>query len=325
MRHTKRILSLTLALLMTLCFALPAFAAESYTDQSTVTIQKAYLLTNEGTVSPAETFTLEQIGDGVVTDGEAASAPALGAITGAAFPEGGAGGAARPITVALPSYEKVGIYTYTLREVAGTAAGVTYYGGDIRLVVTVINGADGKLRIGAVHTESSLSQQAKSDTFQNEYSAGTLQITKTVTGNLGDSSKYFAFQLTLQGERGKTYAPEFSITGGSSAQNPSTVQLGQTVTVYLKDGETLSVANLPYGVSYSVSEQDYSADGYTTSSTGSSGSITQALQQAAFQNDKGGVIDGGVFLQSLPYVLSLTLAGLGAGVLLLKKRAHGAR
>lgn len=121
---------------------------------TSITIRKDYKLIGAGS-SPAETFTLEQSG-GRVIDGDAQFAPALGAITGAGFEEGAAAdpAASGTITVTLPQYDSVGIYEYTLIEKAGTTAGVAYYGNAIKLVVTVINGDDGKLRVAAVHTES---------------------------------------------------------------------------------------------------------------------------------------------------------------------------
>ncbi|MFR5853555.1 MAG: Spy0128 family protein [Lachnospiraceae bacterium] len=166
----------------------PATPTTDLTDHGTVTIKKVYKLVGAGT-SPAETFTLEQVGNGSVKDGDATSAPALGIITGATFAEGAANanGATGEITVALPKYTSVGVYEYTLQEVAGTTAGVTYYGETIKLVVTVVNGKNNDLlRIAGVHTESS---GVKSDTFANTYRAGTLNVTKTVAGNLGDQSK----------------------------------------------------------------------------------------------------------------------------------------
>ena len=106
-----------------------------------------------------------------MTNGEATSAPALGTITGAAFAAGAAtaNGATGEITVALPEYTSVGVYEYTLQEVAGTTAGVAYYGKTIKLVVTVVNGTDGNIRVAAVHTESE--DEVKSDKFENTYSA----------------------------------------------------------------------------------------------------------------------------------------------------------
>lgn len=320
----KKILAMLLAVMMLLSVASVAMAEggtdtpTAPTDMTTVTIKKAYTLTNEGTTSPAETFTLTQVGNGTVTDGEATSAPALGTITGATFAEGAAtvDGTTGNITVALPEYNHVGVYEYTLKEVAGTTAGVTYFGNNIKLVVTVVNGENRKLRIAAVHTEAEGAD--KSDTFVNTYSAGKLNVTKTVEGNLGDKDKYFEFKVTLTGVTDKTYGASYAVSGGSNANNPTTIKIGEETTFQLKHGDTISIANLPYGVQYTVTEA--TATGYETTKTGDTGTINQAEQTAAFTNTKGGTIDMGVMLDSMPYVLVLAVVGAAVIALIAKKR-----
>lgn len=290
------------------------------TDHGTVTIKKVYKLVGAGT-SPAETFTLEQVGVGRVTDGDATSAPALGTITGAAFNEGAAtadGTTIGNITVALPEYTNVGVYEYTLQEVAGNTAGVAYYGKTIKLVVTVVNGTVGNIRVAAVHTEDE--GGTKSSEFINTYRAGTLKVSKTVAGNLGDKNKYFEFKVTLTGENGKTYGASYAVTGGSKDDNPKSIVIGQETTFMLKHGDTLSIANLPYGVTYTVTET--AADGYTTSATGDTGKINAAEQTAAFTNTKTGSIDTGVTTENLPYVILMGLVVLAGAALLLKRKAH---
>ena len=321
----KKFIAILLTLML-LCLSAGALAqgdtdvpaAPTYTDMTSVTVTKVYKLVGAGS-SPAETFTLEQV-DGVVTSGEATEAPRLGTITGAAFEANAAteDGAKGEITIALPTYTNVGVYKYTLREVAGNTAGVTYYCSDIRLVVTGINDKTGNLRVAAVHTESDGGE--KSDTFANTYSAGTLNVTKTVTGNLGDKSQYFEFKVTLTGEEGKTYANSYTVSGGSYESNPSSIEIGKEATFYLKHGETLSIANLPYGVSYTVTETE--AEGYSTTKEGDSGSITAATQTAAFTNDRTTTVDTGITTDSLPYVLLLGIVVLAGAVLFIKRRAN---
>lgn len=313
MKRVKRLFACLLALTMMLGLSATAFAEQvetTPTDQETVIIKKVYKLEGAGT-SPAETFTLEQVGNGIVKDGEAKSAPTLGTITGAAFGVGDAKdpGTEKNITVALPEYTSVGVYEYTLKETAGNTAGVDYYGKNIKLVVTVVNADNnGKLRVAAVHTEDVNGE--KSDTFVNTYSAGTLNVSKTVTGNLGDKDKYFEFKVKLTGETGKTYGNSYTVTGGSNAENPGTIQIGEETTFLLKDRETISIANLPYGVTYTVTET--AADGYTTKVNGTDGNkvteqkISSAAQDVAFENNKNkeaGDIDTGVYLDNLPYIL----------------------
>ena len=326
MKRVKRIFACLLALTMMFGLSATAFADESGetptpTDQETVTITKQYKLTNAGTTSPEETFTLVQVDNGTVRDSEAKEAPALGKITGARFEEGaatpdGTGTGTGEITVALPEYTSVGVYEYTLKEVNNKTAGVTYREDNIRLVVTVVNGSNGKLRIAAVHTEAA--NGTKSDTFTNTYSAGTLDISKTVEGNLGDQSKYFEFKVTLNGETEKTYAASYAVSGGSNSSNPPSIEIGKETTFLLKHGETISIANLPYGVTYTVTET--AANGYTTTKTGDSGSINAAEQTAAFTNSKTGDVDTGVYLDNLPYILVFAGVLAIAAVFVVRRR-----
>lgn len=318
----KKFVSILLVLVLMMSLSVAAFAdgttpAKGTVDETTATVVKVYKLIGAGS-SPAETFTLEQVGNGRVTDGDATSAPALGTITGATFAEGAAtaNGATAGITIALPTYTTVGVYEYTLQEVAGTTAGVTYYGNTIMLVVTVIN--DGAIRVAAVHTES---QGTKSDRFENTYSAGTLSITKTVTGNLGDKNKYFEFTVKLTGVDGKTYGDSYAVSGGSNAENPTSIKIGEETTFLLKHGDTISIANLPYGVTYTVTET--AADGYTTTKEGDTGTITAAAQTAAFTNDKNkSDIDMGVSMDSLPYILMLVVVGAAVVVIATRKKGE---
>lgn len=321
MKKTKKLLACLIAAATMFTMGSTAFAADAgttYTDQSTVTIKKAYKLTNEGTTSPAETFTLVQVGEGTVKDSEATSAPKLGTITGAAFAEDAATvtGATGDIIVTLPTYKNVGIYEYTLKEKdVNQTAGVTYYGNNIKLVVTVIQGESGKLRVAAVHTES---EGEKSDTFTNFYSAGKLNISKTVTGNLGDQSKYFEFKVTLTGEEGKTYASSYAVSGSSNSANPTSIKIGEETRFLLKHGGKISIANLPYRVSYVVTETE--ADGYTTTKTDDTGMVNAADQTAAFKNNGTGEVDTGINLTTLPYILVFAGVIVIAGAAFITRR-----
>ena len=318
----KKLLSIGLAAMLAFGLATTSFAEEAgdvtTPTDGTVTIHKVYKLENADTTSPAETFTLVQDGDGKVTDGEATEAPALGTITGATYEEGAAtvSGTTGDITVALPEYTNVGVYEYTLKEVPGTTAGVTYYDKGIKLVVTVVNDNNGKLRIAAVHTEST--GEVKSDNFPNTYKAGELDVSKTVTGNLGDKNKYFEFKVKLTGEKGKTYRDSYAVTGGSNTENPSTIKIGEETTFLLKHGDTITIANLPYGVTYTVTET--AAEGYTTEKTGDTGKINAADQAAEFTNNKAGSIDTGVVLNNMPYILVLAVLAAGVVVFIIRKR-----
>lgn len=337
MKFTKKLFAVALALCLMLCLSIPAFA-ETYSDQSSVTIKKVYKLANGDMTSPAETFTLRQVGNGEVTDGDAESAPALGTITGADFAEGAAtiNGATGNITVALPTYDKVGVYEYTLQEVAGTTAGVTYYGDNIKLVVTVINDGEGKLRVAGVHTESASNPpetgKNKKDNFPNIYSAGKLTITKVVDGNLGDKSKDNKFNFTIKftkpaGEVKSTIRAD--IAGVKSTLTPDWDSAGEWEYKFdLAHEDTATITNIPYGVKYEVKETNAAVkDGklmngdYVVTSTGTlSGEINSAASEITFTNTKEGEVDMGVTLDNLPYILVLVAVLGGAVVMFTRKR-----
>lgn len=308
---------------------MPAFAAsgETYADMDSVVIKKNYELANEGTFSPAETFSFDIEADNV-TDAsdditpENMPMPTIGTVS---YLRGEAGSAnkTRQIEIQLPKYDSVGVYTYIIHEVAGDSAGVTYYGDAILLRVTVIE-QDGKLRIAAVHTEDPESTgEGKKDDFDDLYSAGKLEVHKDVEGIMGNKDKYFEFTVQLTGEEGKTYQDSYAITGGSYDANPASIEIrpGETTkaTFYLKDGDTIHIENLPYGVEYKVSETPV-AD-YVTTETGTEGEVDEAVEQANFTNTKGGIVDAGVVLDSAPYLFTLTGAA-GVGLLLTLRRRH---
>ncbi|MDO4649150.1 MAG: hypothetical protein Q4B26_10920, partial [Eubacteriales bacterium] len=80
-------------------------------------------------------------------------------------------------------------------------------------------------------------------------------------------------------------------------------------------------ANVPAGVTYTVVEDDYSKDGYTTSKTGDTGTMDDKEATAAFTNDKVGDVDTGINLDSLPYILILVvIAGAAVAFFVSKRR-----
>ena len=319
------VLSISLAMGVSV---MPAFAAsgETYADMDSVVIKKNYELANEGTFSPAETFSFDIEAENVTDASEGIEAanylPSVGDVT---YAQGEAGSAnkTRQIEIQLPEYDSVGVYTYIIHEVEGNSAGVTYYGDAILLRVTVIE-QDGKLRIAAVHTEDPESTgEGKKDDFDNLYSAGKLEVHKDVEGIMGNKDKYFEFTVQLTGEEGKTYQDSYAITGGSYDANPTSIKIrpGETTeaTFYLKDDDTIHIENLPYGVEYKVSETPV-AD-YVTTETGTEGEVDEAVERASFTNTKGGTVDAGVVLDSAPYLFTLTGAA-GVGLLLTLRRRH---
>lgn len=331
----KKILSLALALVLVLSMSTVAFAAEgeetaTYTDMSTVTLTKEYKLTNSGTTSPAETFAFSTLECTNVTDAAddvtATNAP-VPTIANVSYTAGEAGGenAKKNITITLPVYTSVGIYTYTFTENDGGTAGVTYRSDAITLVVTVIE-QNGKVRVAAVHTEGE--GKAKSGEFNNEYSAGSLAVKKNVTGIMGDQQKEFTVKVTFTAPEGDTVREAISYNDGTETK---TIDAGEgwtgsrEVEITLKHDETVTFTNIPYGVTYTVVENDYTAEadgGYDEASYNfddSNKKIDSASENVTITNNKDGEIDTGINMDSMPYILLLAVAFMGLFVFISKK------
>ena len=322
----KKILSIMFAIILALSMGTVALADEGkYDDMSTVTITKDYILTNPGTISPAETFTFSVENDSVTDAAEGVTkenmpTPTIGSISyesGAAGSENKKGFA----TIELPKYTSVGIYTYLFQENDGKTAGVTYYDQKIKLVVTVLQDENGLIRVAAVHTETEGGKKA--DTFPNVYSAGSLKIAKKVTGNLGDRAKYFKVTVTLNGDGEKIYENSYEVNGGSYEQNPKTIEIGIPTDFYLKHDDTITIENLPYGVTYTVAEADYTGEGYKEAKIvfeDPDKMMNNASETVTITNNKNQDIDTGILLDNVPYVLLLACVFGGMSVFFAKRR-----
>ncbi len=112
---------------------------------------------------------------------------------------------------------------------------------------------------------------------------GTLTITKQVSGETADESKDFEFTIVFSD--GETY--DYTIDGGPAQS------LTGTGVLVLKHGQTAVFENLPAGVAYTVTESDYTADGYTTLVGSYAGVTTNAAIRLPFVNHKASGNDPG--------------------------------
>lgn len=89
---------------------------------------------------------------------------------------------------------------------------------------------------------------------------GSLKITKTLSGSGTDAGKTFDITVMIA---------DMSVTGtyGGLVFNEG------CATVSLKGGESVTADDLPNNVEYTVTEADYTADGYTSTSVNASGTI----------------------------------------------------
>ncbi len=113
-----------------------------------------------------------------------------------------------------------------------------------------------------------------------------LTIRKTVTGQQGDLEKEFHFTVTLRDQNGSVLPGSYEYTGTKSGR----LRSGDTIT--LKDAQWITIHDLPSSTSYTVMEREANQDGYTTTSTGATGSISNTHSATAqFYNQKGPIED----------------------------------
>ncbi|MCI8948939.1 MAG: Cna B-type domain-containing protein [Lachnospiraceae bacterium] len=112
---------------------------------------------------------------------------------------------------------------------------------------------------------------------------GELSIKKTVTGNRGEQNRQFTFTITLRDEKGEQLPGSYPYDGAKKG----TISSGESIT--LKHGESVTISALPEGTQYQVVEKEADQGGYTTSSSGTTGTIAlEKTAEAAFTNHKPG-------------------------------------
>ena len=137
--------------------------------------------------------------------------------------------------------------------------------------VTVAEGEEGIIATGETETAF----------FTNTRNVGSLAITKLVDGNAADESKQFDFTVTLEPPEGMSESYTYTI-GGAPA---GTITSGETIS--LAHGESITIVELPVGTAYSVSEADYTKEGYVTVAEGEEGVIaTGETETALFTNSR---------------------------------------
>ena len=110
--------------------------------------------------------------------------------------------------------------------------------------------------------------------------SGNLTVSKTVTGNAGDTSKEFHFTVKMDTPINGTYG-DMSFTDG-------------TALLTLKHNEKRTATGLPADVNYEVTEAEANQNGYTTTAENASGIIVKdTTVVVSFTNNKNSNPSGG--------------------------------
>ncbi|MGO5276481.1 DUF7601 domain-containing protein [Holdemanella porci] len=210
--------------------------------------------------------------------------------------------------------------------------------------------------------------------IQNKYYAGSLNIKKEVTGNAGDKNELFKVTVTFKNESKanmksdityKNFYDEYgnqttdatSLSWTDTVNGTTHTKEKKTVSFYIKNGTTVRFDNIPYGVTYKITETQPEDDKYThtfeheeaegevtfggvslaadrvtlestnTSKTAAEkwnkakarGSISDDSDTVTITNKKTSMIDIGVITSDAPYVAWLLLIGIVVVVFIRKK------
>lgn len=352
----KKLFAGVVAAAMIATMSFPAFATDINADSSvgqaapggTLSIAKTYTVNHGSFNSESVNLELVPFGEGDyvhVTKSSETDAKAeemLPTFTADADADATNGGS---IVMNVPNYTKVGVYTYQVKEKDGGTLGMTYDPKTYTLQVIVGNKMEHD-QIAAsgekVCYVTMLDGTTKQNSVKNTYNAGTLNITKTVQGNMGDRSTdtKFDFVATFKVPTGKTLRSDIVLPEGYTINWNSTKTEG-TVNFKLSHSETFSVQNLPKDIEYSVVEMNgktslangayitntagentyqVSYDNFVNGTVGTTEMTDENVIATNITNTWGSTIETGVILDNAPYILMLAVVAGGAMTLVIKKR-----
>lgn len=190
-------------------------------------------------------------------------------------------------------YAKPGTYTYVITEQPGDEAALTFSKATYRVTVTVTDDDAGKLsaktEIAQLTDDAgdAAERTVEAAVFTNTAKTGSLTVKKTVVG--GDSQREFGFTVALTDGDGEP------VSGTFGKGEHAVTFAGGKATFTLRDGGEKTVAGLPVGARYTVTED--AAEGYTTAVNGADGSraegaVTEDGATVAFTNTYGTATEG---------------------------------
>lgn len=122
--------------------------------------------------------------------------------------------------------------------------------------------------------------------FVNTRDTGSLEIVKNLDGRTAEFGREFEFTVTLSRNDNIALAGTYLTQSGRTVAFEDNAAGGVTARVRVAGGGSLTILGIPSGTSYTVSEADYTADRYTTTSTGAVGVVETAAVRTTFLNTR---------------------------------------
>jgi len=343
----KKLISLLLVLTMVLSLGVAAFAADgdepaaAGATHDPITVPKVYDVSGgDGETIPAETLTFSVDPDD--------SNPDSAAITVAPIDTADT----TDITIAFPTYTKMGVYTYLVSEDEGETLAVDYDTADIKVIVTVVNekagdGNEDALKVYVAVYKLTENGEVKDKiagddeeeitdpdgaAFTNKYGLGNLTVSKEVTGNLASNTKEFTIHVNFAGGTNAGNDITYSVAGGDSTTLAFNEEGKASADITLKHGDSAEFTNIPAGVTYTVEEDSKHTEGEINSDEGYTATYESEEENGAgkidaededtvtITNDKSTEVQTGITLDTLPYVMIVLAALAAAAVIVIRKR-----
>ena len=167
--------------------------------------------------------------------------------------------------------------TWSLGEQAAGATGTLSFDVKVSAEAAVVDDISNTATVKVGENES------QTNTTHNSVSReGSLTVKKTVVG--GDSQREFGFTVALADGDGEP------VSGTFGKGEHAVTFAGGKANFTLRDGGEKTVAGLPVGARYTVTED--AAEGYTTTVEGAEGTVTEDGATAAFTNTYGTATEG---------------------------------
>ena len=224
-----------------------------------------------------------------------------------------------------------GIYRYKITQTSPVLDGLNVEYKELFLDVYVENGNSGLVAKGCTLSTAAGSGD-KTSGFENKYATHKLTIKKVVAGNQGDKNKDFEFTVTIKGADGEAYKYA-TVKNGTTTPNVIKAESGTAISVKLKNEESVIFYGLSSKDEFTVTEKNYSSEGYKTSyKLGDDTSSTEGNSIAEkaigtsdttviFTNTKDATVPTDVIRTVAPYVAIVAFAAV-MGVVFFRPRRN---
>ncbi|MGO4993324.1 DUF7601 domain-containing protein [Clostridium perfringens] len=195
-----------------------------------------------------------------------------------------------------------GIANFTLKN--GETISTKNLPAGAKYIVTEID--TGEYQIGSINSEGTITANQNINVEFTNTKLPNLLISKTVTGEAGDKTKKFTFEINIQNADGSKLNGNYNYLGSvkKGYENESTEPENGTLTfsggkskITLSHGQQITIKNLPLNCTYIVVEKEANQDGYTTTYNEKSEQATGALgenSEVNVVNNKEFVPDTGI-------------------------------